>query len=1151
MTSGVLQYIVPWRLLLWFSVLQVVVSAKKELDASKNATLNGTNVTTKTSRPDECVGHQTQWEVCEHPDACPSSEDKGEDCEPCKWQEWGAWSACTCDGLKERRRDIESETYCGEPCSGVKVETEVCENPVCDKHQARKHSIDCDLSEWGEWTTCDRSCGGGQTYREKARIRKNEFGGTPCKGFVRQTLPCNSQPCHETQDCTTSQWSEWGACSVTCGAGTQQRSRALVQLPRNNGRTCDLALDEVRACHLERCRDEQDCTWQDWQPWSGCTVSCGGGSRTRQRLIEHAPTRGGMLCKAQTMNEVEPCKIEPCSSPSDCIVSKWSDWTPCSATCNGVTYRDREVIRDATLGGSCFSTPLKEVGPCNVLECEDGKLAAGGEAATPRDCELSEWGEWSSCSVTCGPGGTVQRERKVAHYAVNGGKACDGALREVRHCGGIGNSEAEEVPPVRCPIEPEDIPAEQVDCYWSEWSYWSYCSKSCGSGIKKRTRTLETPPNVLGKPCSNGTSTEEVASCNTRGCECGACEFSEWSEWSKCDGRTLLKSRTRHLGTDNLCSPEECEGPTTETTTCEEKEAQSAAEQHWVDSCGLSDWSDWSKCSSTCGNGLQTRKREYRSSRTDGRCWFAPNHKLMVIEDHEPLLETRSCNEDSPCIDQCLLSDWSVWSECSTTCGAGQKSRQRYVIQEAGKGRSCLNDAEVDLLEVAPCDNEVECDVSRCSWTEWGDWSPCSKSCNGQQSRHRTVDAGSEHALCPANRTSEVQGCNQDACADEFEVNQCIDAHWGEWTLFGPCSASCGTGYQRRTRTVLRPANWCGKAAVGRKEDFAACETGSCKEAIDNLAKDCHFSEWSDFSDCSTSCNGYQRRVRRVSETARHGGKLCSGSLVEARQCNTDCPSSGTRNCVMEEWSSWGQCTSQCGGGTRVRSRSVKTPPHGPEGVACPPDLTQVESCNMFSCDQSKDVDCKLGDWSAWSTCSAQCGGGERTRHRMIEAMPGQYGKACAGEKDSEDVSLSLSEVEPCNTAECYTEDRCGLSEWTDWSDCSVTCGTGERYRRRHLGHWKDGFLGSLPEEKSRLRRRRMEEEDEDDSSGAPFGAILQEIPELPVEPDALPSEDESLFSPKLLLDSPLGMGCIAGLFAYALLLGVPRFLRGSRAVAL
>lgn len=51
----------------------------------------------------------------------------------------------------------------------------------------------------------------------------------------------------------------------------------------------------------------------------------------------------------------------------------------------------------------------------------------------PRDCRVSEWGEWASCSRSCGIGET-QRVRTVVKHARRGGTPCP-PLKEAKWCG--------------------------------------------------------------------------------------------------------------------------------------------------------------------------------------------------------------------------------------------------------------------------------------------------------------------------------------------------------------------------------------------------------------------------------------------------------------------------------------------------------------------------------------------------------------------------------------------------------------------------------------------------------------------------------------------------------------------------------------------
>lgn len=51
----------------------------------------------------------------------------------------------------------------------------------------------------------------------------------------------------------------------------------------------------------------------------------------------------------------------------------------------------------------------------------------------PRDCRVSDWSEWSSCSKSCGIG-EMQRRREVLKHARRGGQTCP-PLLETKWCG--------------------------------------------------------------------------------------------------------------------------------------------------------------------------------------------------------------------------------------------------------------------------------------------------------------------------------------------------------------------------------------------------------------------------------------------------------------------------------------------------------------------------------------------------------------------------------------------------------------------------------------------------------------------------------------------------------------------------------------------
>ena len=81
-----------------------------------------------------------------------------------------------------------------------------------------------------------------------------------------------------------SDWGEWtvsGQCSITCGVneGVQLYTRTCV-----NGEKGDEGCDEGESEKLEKCVSTKPCpSWSTWSEYSACSVTCGGGERSRTR----------------------------------------------------------------------------------------------------------------------------------------------------------------------------------------------------------------------------------------------------------------------------------------------------------------------------------------------------------------------------------------------------------------------------------------------------------------------------------------------------------------------------------------------------------------------------------------------------------------------------------------------------------------------------------------------------------------------------------------------------------------------------------------------------------------------------------------------------------------------------------------------------
>ena len=57
------------------------------------------------------------------------------------------------------------------------------------------HKVDCVLSDWSEWSACSESCGLGHMTRHKTVIQEPQFGGTPCSPILEDTETCDAGCC--------------------------------------------------------------------------------------------------------------------------------------------------------------------------------------------------------------------------------------------------------------------------------------------------------------------------------------------------------------------------------------------------------------------------------------------------------------------------------------------------------------------------------------------------------------------------------------------------------------------------------------------------------------------------------------------------------------------------------------------------------------------------------------------------------------------------------------------------------------------------------------------------------------------------------------------------------------------------------------------
>lgn len=104
--------------------------------------------------------------------------------------------------------------------------------------------------------------------------------------------------------------------------------------------------------------------------------------------------------------------------------------------------------------------------------------------------------------------------------------------------------------------------------------------------------------------------------------------------------------------------------------------------------------------------------------------------------------------------------------------------------------------------------------------------------------------------------------------------------------------------------------------------------------------------------------------------------------------------------CAINIYSSWGDVE---------KERFFNTNPVG--GT----ESNSAKVCKKKCRVRKKPIDCKYGSWQKWSKCSKPCGGGKRTRRRVIEVEAQGLGLKCGTS------ASSLKQKGTCNKKACTT----------------------------------------------------------------------------------------------------------------------------------
>ena len=90
-----------------------------------------------------------------------------------------------------------------------------------EKKPCNEDSCDGVWSPWGDYNSCTKNCNSGT--KRRTRRCQNPHNGADCPGDDKEEEVCNTQPC--PVDGGWGPWGEYTACDRNCGGETKSRTR--------------------------------------------------------------------------------------------------------------------------------------------------------------------------------------------------------------------------------------------------------------------------------------------------------------------------------------------------------------------------------------------------------------------------------------------------------------------------------------------------------------------------------------------------------------------------------------------------------------------------------------------------------------------------------------------------------------------------------------------------------------------------------------------------------------------------------------------------------------------------------------------------------------------------------------------------------------
>ncbi|XP_045023585.1 ADAMTS-like protein 1 isoform X3 [Daphnia magna] len=737
--------------------------------------------------------------------------------------------------------------------------------------------------------------------------------------------------------------------------------------------------------------------------------------------------------------------------------STWSQWAPCSRTCDGgATYQTRrcmDTVRGCGINGRSIRYQICNMQPCP--EMVDFRLQqCQNYNSIPYQGKLYNWvptvdKSTPTCSLSCR---AVNTSLVVQHAArVHDGTRCnpgsldmciDGICQPVGCdlqlnsdwkvdacgvCGGDGST---------CADSSDDL---VVGYRWEFGHRLSTCTASCDGGeqeveiiCRDAVTGLEVSDQTL---CDQSNRPEpKIVQCHTDPCP------PKWivGPWDACSltcGGGIKERRVYcQQGRNNS---------KVDDVICSALIGHKARTHEPCNTHDCPSWfqGPWSQCSTPCGDdGVQTRVVVCRDAR---------GHVTNACRPQDQPPTSRACPSQPACPSTAAppttitapnraprqkVTPFSLFDdEEADEQEEDEKELKGVLVQQptgsisSGSVPSALLSEKLQVGEISlvPTDPTLALYYA-CGWFYKsfiaGDWSPCSVTC-GDGTREREVNckiflefsktiAKLPDKECPGLKPAEIEPCFMRPCSLSNKYEPWID-QFSDQSNYKLMLATRKPVEDLRAATKMELTSG-GGASGGPVTVTKPSHSVPASVTGPLLA---HTWKSSGFSQCSASCLG------GVQESIIECVREQDGQRVSPHLCPMERrPDAITRTCndvpCPPRWntSDFSTCSRTCGGGVQTREvhcihevarGGSNTLPVGADLCPQPPPRAQ-QFCNMIDC----PVEWKTGEWSQ---CSSPCDGGFKVRKVSCQQLLA-LGQVLTKTANHCNPTSRPAESKPCNT---------------------------------------------------------------------------------------------------------------------------------------